>query len=672
MCSLTLVLLRGWFRTVVAALLVALAIGFPFSAAAEQASQPGSVAAAQLDAGRNHTCAILADGNVRCWGYGAEGELGYADTETIGDDETPASAGPVDLGPGRTATAISVGDFHTCALLDDGNVRCWGFAANGRLGYGNESNIGDDEAPGSVGPVDLGPGRTAVAISAGGVHTCALLDDASLRCWGFGVDGRLGYATSGNIGDDGYGASSNIGDDETPATAGPVDIGAGRTAVAISAGSFNTCALLDDRSVRCWGVGDNGQLGYGNRDRIGDDETPGSVGPVDLGAGRTATAISAGSAQVCALLDDGNVRCWGFRGDGRLGYGNSETIGNDETPGSVGPVDLGPGRTATSITVGSGNACARLDDASVRCWGFGGDGTVGYGNTTTIGDDEVPSSDGPVDLGAGRTAGAVTLGSRHACARLDDASVRCWGYGGNGRLGYCNWLAIGDDEPPATSGPVDLGAGGAGCAPPGGDGTVTPPDAGSRGPDNNSRPAVGSAVPRRAEARRARSYRTCLRRGAAHARTERRQLRRGSPRRRLQARQQHLERHRKRAGRTCRDRFGHTPGRVTGLKARAVSKRKIVLSFNAPGSDGSRPPAARGYLVKQSRRPIRRARTFKRAPALCKGNCRFRTVTRVGRRITLTIIKLRPHTTYYYAVAARDNVSGRLGRRSKTVKVETR
>ena len=157
-------------------------------------------------------------------------------------------------------------------MLDDATVRCWGFGGNGRLGYGNTTEVGDDEAPGSVGPVDVGVGRTVTQITAGDFHTCALLDDATVRCWGWGGNGRLGY-----------GNTTNVGDDEVPGSVGPVDVGVGRTAVQIAAGDSHTCALLDEATVRCWGNGSFGQLGYGNTDSIGDDEAPGSVGPVDVG-----------------------------------------------------------------------------------------------------------------------------------------------------------------------------------------------------------------------------------------------------------------------------------------------------------------------------------------------------------------------------------------------------
>src|SRR5207342_3651182 len=135
------------------------------------------------------------------WGDGANGQLGYGNLNSIGDNEIPGSVGPVDIGAGRTALAISSGGDHTCALLDTGQVRCWGAGANGRLGYGNVNDIGDNESPATAGPVDLGAGRTAVAITAGNAHTCALLDTGQVRCWGNGADGRLGYVFSNAMGD---------------------------------------------------------------------------------------------------------------------------------------------------------------------------------------------------------------------------------------------------------------------------------------------------------------------------------------------------------------------------------------------------------------------------------------------------------------------------------------
>ncbi len=617
-----------------ALLLFVLAITCPAVSPAEQAAQPTVPAAGRLDTGGLHTCAVLADATVRCWGYGADGQLGYGNADTIGDDETPSSVGPINLGPGRTATAISAGDFHTCALLDDGSVRCWGFGGDGRLGYGNQLNV---SAPASVGPVDLGAGRTAKAISAGGAHTCALLDDGSVRCWGFGGNGRLGYANRQSVGD--------------PASVGPVDLGRGRTARAISAGEAHTCAVLDDGSVRCWGYAGDGRLGYLNTNNdIGDDETPASAGPVGLGPGRTAKAISAGGSHTCAVLDDGTVRCWGFGGNGRLGYANTDSIGDDETPGSVGPVDVGTGRTAKAISVGDAHTCALLDNSSVRCWGYGAVGQLGYANTSDVGDNQTPGSVGPVDLGGGRAAMAISAGGSHTCALLDDGSVRCWGSGANGRLGYCNEDNVGDIQTPGSVGRVNLepGDGGAGCVGP--DGTSGGRDSAGTAPAAGATQGLrGHPVdPLYLQAVRARGLRSCL---AAAARRP--------------------KRHRSRVRRDCLKRYGRTPGRVKALHARVLSSTQVVLFFAAPGSDGPRPPAAREYLIKQSPRPIRSARDFGHAQTLCHGRCRFN-VTAVGTKIKLTITHLRPHSTYYYVIAARDNVSDRPGLPSVAAGIRTR
>ena len=202
-----------------------------------------------------------------CWGIAADGRLGYANGFDIGDNEAPASAGDVDVG--GTVTQIALGEQHTCALLDTGAVRCWGDGANGRLGYGNTNDIGDNETPASAGDIDVG--GTVTQIDAGAFHTCALLDTGSVRCWGAGGFGRLGY-----------GNSTTIGDDETPATAGDVVVGG--VVTQIVTGGSHTCALLSGGDVRCWGRATDGALGYANGASIGDDETPASAGDVEVGS----------------------------------------------------------------------------------------------------------------------------------------------------------------------------------------------------------------------------------------------------------------------------------------------------------------------------------------------------------------------------------------------------
>ena len=675
-------------------------------AVGEQASQPASAAAAGLDLGANFSCAIVTGGQVRCWGYGGEGELGYPGVSVVGAANTPASVGPVDIGAGFTATAISSGGYHTCAIRNDGSVVCWGFGGDGRLGYGNRENVGDDETPGSVGAVDLGPGAKAKAISAGGGHTCAILDDGTVRCWGFGYSGQLGYGATSNVGD---GAP-----DLSVATAGAVDLGAGHTATAISAGARHTCAILDDGSVRCWGNGGSGRLGNGSSDNVGDDETPGSVAPVDLGPGRTATSISAGDNHSCAILDDGGVRCWGYGYSGQLGYGAQGNVGDvpSSSVAAAGPVDLGAGATAVAISAGASHTCAILGGGGVVCWGYGAEGRLGYGATGNIGDRTTPGSAGRVDLGPGRTAIAISAGGRHTCARLDDGSVRCWGYGGNGRLGYCDEGNVGDlpGSTPGGAGPVNLvpGDGGEPCvpvdmAPPSLSGRPatgqvlsethgkwSPPPSGYAyqwqrcAPVGGGCRAIAGAVAQRYTVRPADlgarirvlesardsagaggfvvSAPTALVTGALEQRARERGFHACLAKVRRAGRARGLER--------CVQAWGRTPGPVTGLRAITRGSGKLELQFIAPGTDAGNPPPARSYLIKQSTRAIRDRRAFIRAPALCGGACRFR-VSRIGTRITLTINGLRRHTSYYYAVAARDDVTGRPGPRSGAVRART-
>jgi len=333
-------------------------------------------AVAQIATGGYHTCALLTNGSVRCWGQGNNGQLGYGRTNGIGDNETPASVGDVPVG--GNVTLIAAGASHTCAVLTNGSVRCWGSGSMGQLGYGRTNDIGDNETPASVGDVPVGGNVTHISL--GQQHTCAVLVGGTVRCWGAGTNGRLGYANT-----------NNIGDNETPASAGNVTIGGPVSQVA--AGQSHTCALLTNGSVRCWGGSTGGRLGFGTGiSSVGDNETPASVGDVPVGG--IAHQIATGSYHTCAVLSDGGLRCWGTGSSGQLGYGNTDDIGDNETPASVGNVPVGG--AVAQIATGQMHTCALLVGGAVRCWGFGSPGWLGYGNTNDIGDDETPASVGDV------------------------------------------------------------------------------------------------------------------------------------------------------------------------------------------------------------------------------------------------------------------------------------
>jgi alpha-tubulin suppressor-like RCC1 family protein len=206
-------------------------------------------------------------GRLTCWGQnGYTGPLGYGYESHVGDTESPAQAGYVNVG--GDVEAVAPGFGHTCAILAGGAVRCWGNHL--RIGIpGNEEDIGDDEEPTSIGNTNIGgPAREIIA---GDSFSCALREDDEVLCWGGWTSGKLGYGTP----------DDNVGNDETPAEQGPVPLGGPvRFLSRGSGGREHSCAMLQSGEVRCWGDNGSGQLGLRHLEDVGDDETPDSEDPV--------------------------------------------------------------------------------------------------------------------------------------------------------------------------------------------------------------------------------------------------------------------------------------------------------------------------------------------------------------------------------------------------------
>jgi alpha-tubulin suppressor-like RCC1 family protein len=392
--------------------------------------------------GKFHTCLLLRGGKVRCWGANFDAELGLGHRRRIGDDE-PASAAPlVELGEPAVALTAA-GDREasfTCALLESRNLRCWGSNHFGQLGLGkNVARIGEDELPADVetvpvgGPVEL---LTSGAMQYA-THACAMLDSGDLRCWGNNRYGQLGL-----------GHTRHVGRAQVPANVNPVDVGG--DIVQLGAGKFHTCALLEGGDLRCWGRNHTGQLGYAHTDNIGDDELPAEVDVIDVG--EPVEEVSVGRAHTCALLEGGRARCWGWNKYGQLGYGHTDDIGDDEAPASAGDIDVGS--EIVHISAGGLHTCALLEEGRVRCWGDNRFGQLGYGHRESIGDEEPPSRANDVYLG-GRAV-AIEASNYHSCALLEDETLRCWGFNDYGQLGYGHTDHIGDNEAPASAGPVPV------------------------------------------------------------------------------------------------------------------------------------------------------------------------------------------------------------------------
>jgi alpha-tubulin suppressor-like RCC1 family protein len=413
-------------------------------------AKPPAVTA--LHAGFTSTCAVFDSGRIKCWGANRSGQLGLGDTRPRGDQPGTMGAGlpPVELGDGARVVAMAIGAAHACALLDGGQIKCWGDNTHGQLGAGVFQSVVGDQ-PGEMGDklpaIDFGEGRRAVSIAAGPHHNCAVLEGGAVKCWGHNTSGNLGLGMTGAA---------------WPPEPGPlraaVDLGTGRSAIAAAAGgafsglqdfarsSAFSCALLDNRQVKCWG-GD-GIYGAVGEPRVRvRGAVPGDMGdnmPALRFGGRSVHQAVMGAGHGCAVLDDHQVRCWGNSHQDQDGRGAAQGTVDDPYV----PVNFGPGRTAIAVAVSAvttfideAHSCAVLDNASATCWGANWHGQLGQpgcpGSSGSAGC-RGGSINGPlpaVDLGNGRRVQMIAPGGRHTCALIDGGQVKCWGDNEFGQLG---------------------------------------------------------------------------------------------------------------------------------------------------------------------------------------------------------------------------------------------
>lgn len=309
----------------------------------------------EISAGGGHTCALTASGGVKCWGANNAGQLG--DGTQINRLEP---VGVIGLSQG--VTAISVGAWHSCALLANGGVKCWGGNSDGQLGDGTWVVF-------RTSPVYVYNLTSGIsAISAGGVHTCALTISGGGKCWGYGGAGELG---------DGTGNGSNK----------PVNVlGLSSGICSIRAGGSHSCAITISGGLKCWGFNQYGQVGNGTT-------TTNVLSPENVvGLSSGISSVSLDGYHTCALTSLGGVKCWGSNPSGELGDG---TIISRITPIDV----LGMSSGVSLVDAGGGHTCALTSSGWIKCWGRNnlgqlGDGTiinrsypdyvVGFGPTYSI------------------------------------------------------------------------------------------------------------------------------------------------------------------------------------------------------------------------------------------------------------------------------------------------
>jgi alpha-tubulin suppressor-like RCC1 family protein len=407
--------------------------------------------AVTVASGRQHSCAITVNGNVRCWGRNGHGQLGDG---TNTDQPTPTQVKNLTA----KAIAISAGDEHTCIVTEDYQARCWGRNDHGQLGTGS---IADRNVP-----QDINLNGDVIAISAAAAHTCALIRDGGVNCWGDNSFGQLGDGTTelrlspvtvGNLSNakaisaGGAYADENgllaehtcalIGDDLTALDVScwgsnqfgqialsvatnqlqATQVITGANAIQLSAGGAHTCILLNDHRVQCWGLNNLGQLGDGS---FVDRATPTGALIEDV------QAIDAGSAHTCALLANGTVKCWGNNLKGQLG--DATTISR-ASPVSV----LALNGTITDVSVGESHSCAVMQTGAVRCWGSNTNGQFGNATDSFYARALAPTQ--VLDLTTREVRAAdLALGATHSCAHMQSGIVACWGENDHGQLGNGN------------------------------------------------------------------------------------------------------------------------------------------------------------------------------------------------------------------------------------------
>jgi alpha-tubulin suppressor-like RCC1 family protein len=329
--------------------------------------------------GVNHSCALLRNGRVACWGDNAFGQLG--------DGTNLDRLLPVTIGGLHDVVSIAGGDNHTCAVRGDGGLWCWGYNGVGQLGTGDTTNVNV--------PTEIDGAPWVTAVSAGSAHTCARSANGVLRCWGYNYYGQLG-----------------LGDSTTRHVPTVVDI---PKVNAIAAGGYFTCAISDEWWTYCWGSNNNGQVGDGTTtDR--DEPTILVDGPF------RPTGLTAGERHACALGGDGTVACWGYNGNGQLG---DETYTNRLVATAV--HDL---TDATHVVAGYDHTCARRSNGRVACWGSNTYGQLGTGGSSSNTPVLVPTVTAVSHLAIDGSASRS-----HSCARSGDGAIWCWGANPEGQIG---------------------------------------------------------------------------------------------------------------------------------------------------------------------------------------------------------------------------------------------
>lgn len=320
-------------------------------------------------------CVVMRSGNIKCWGYNSNGQLGTGNTTNMDTPTLASVLTNISIANGDFAVAVSASLMTTCAYFKSG-LKCWGDNSNGQFGTGNTTS--------SLIPVPVSnvSDKKMAGFAAGDVHSCASYTDGSMGCWGTNTSGQLGDGTlNQSLG----GVSPNVSE----------------KIISASASDKMTCVATASRKGICWGNA-LGYLGFTF-----------SQNPTAVVSGATSASRGNG-AHMCFLIDDQTVQCFGNNVNGQLG--------NASTVTTTGPVSVN-GLTSVGIVVaGQNHSCAANNNFStIYCWGDNSVGQLGIGSTTSY---AIPKK---VTGLPNQTIVDMAASDKVNCALLANDDVYCWG-----------------------------------------------------------------------------------------------------------------------------------------------------------------------------------------------------------------------------------------------------
>jgi alpha-tubulin suppressor-like RCC1 family protein len=392
----------------------------------------------QISAGVKHACALLASGSVACWGANDTGQLGSV---TAGFCSGTACAVAPQLVTGLTGvTRIESGGYHTCAIVAGGELKCWGLNNAGQLGVGTDVS--------SITPVTvIGLSSGVRNVTLGNDHTCAITASTAVMCWGAAGVSQLGDAPviiCPNFGEGG--ADCNT----TPQFVGVfLDGRPSLSSVSVNSGAVGGGPVTVAVHGKYFAPGTIGQVNGADRPTVFVDATTivvtvqaGDIAtyqPISITARNLGSAVSNGRSfhylnpiasaknHACLINTSSFVECWGDDKHGQLG----QALGGG--PPSSTPLTLGLSNVVQVVS-GDDFSCALDSSGNTYCWGRNDYLQMGQatGNTCFSGD---PCSSFPLFVDVGGPVAQLAAGAQHACAVLQEGTVKCWGRGDSGQLG---------------------------------------------------------------------------------------------------------------------------------------------------------------------------------------------------------------------------------------------